>query len=304
MLAATRKFFVNRGVLEVDTPVLSAAAVCDPNIDSIRAELDLLPGAPRFLRTSPEFHMKRLLCAGFPDIFEIARVFRDAESGPRHLPEFTLVEWYRLAVGFDDIMQETVDLLSSLIEPRLLPRPATFISYREAFERFAGVDPLTASLAALRRAGDVDERLAEALGDRRDEWLDLLLMTHVAPRFDSDRLTVLHRYPASQAALARLDPHDADLAQRFELFFGDLELANGFVELTDPAEQAARFARDQDSRLAAGKPLRPLDRRFLSALEAGLPSCAGVAAGFDRILMINEGSRDIRNVVTFSFEDA
>lgn len=301
MLARARRFFEVRGILEVDTPALSWAAVSDPHIDSIRAQLELRPGDACYLRTSPEFALKRLLCAGYPDLYEIARVFRDAEAGPRHQPEFTLIEWYRLGFSLDDMMRETVELMRALIEPEHVAPETAYLAYRDAFRELAGVDPLTAGLDALQRAAGADERLVCALGEQRDAWLDLLLATRVAPAFPGDRLTVLHHYPASQAALARLSPDDRSVAERFEVFRGTLELANGFVELEDVAEQAARFERDQALRREHGKPAHPIDRQFLAALGAGLPACAGVAVGFDRLLMINERTDDISDVMSFAF---
>ena len=301
MLAAARRFFDARGVLEIDTPVLSRAAVSDPQIDSIRARLDLRPGHDYYLRTSPEFPMKRLLAAGYPDIYEIARVFRDGEAGPRHQPEFTLVEWYRLGLGLDDIMRETVEFARALLEERQPDQPPFYTTYRDAFIAHAALDPFTAGLDELRRVSGADERLVAAMGDRRDDWLDLVLATRVAPAFGGRRLTVLHHYPASQAALARLAPETPEVAERFEVFCGELELANGFVELADAAEQAARFERDQALRKAGGKALRPFDRQLIAALEAGLPACAGVAVGFDRLLMINEGTDDVSDVMSFPF---
>ena len=301
MLAAARRFFDERDILEVDTPAMSRAAASDPHIDSIRAQLDLIPGEDHYLRTSPEFAMKRLLCAGYPDIYEIARVFRDGEVGARHQPEFTLVEWYRHGFSLQDMMRETIEFLERLLESEHLSQPATYRAYREAFRECSDIDPMTADLAALQEAADADARLVAALGASRDDWLDLLLATRVAPTFARDGLTVLHHYPASQAALARLSPSDPSAAERFEVFHGRLELANGFVELADASEQAARFERDQAIRRDHGKPTRPLDQQFLAALGAGLPACAGVAIGFDRLLMINEGTDDITDVVSFAF---
>lgn len=301
MLAAARRFFDERAILEVETPALSPAAVSDPHIESIRARLDLRPGDDYYLRTSPEFAMKRLVCAGYPDIYEIARVFRDGEAGPRHQPEFTLIEWYRLGFSLDAMMRETVELASALIEPQHVEQSAVYRTYRDAFRELAGVDPFTAGVGTLQRVAGADDRLAVALGEQRDAWLDLLLATRVAPALPRDRLTVLHHYPASQAALARLCPDDPSVAERFEVFHGELELANGFVELGDVAEQAARFERDRVQRREQGKPARPLDRQFLAALHAGLPECAGVAVGFDRLLMINQQSDDIAAVMSFAF---
>jgi lysyl-tRNA synthetase class 2 len=301
MLAAARKFFDERSILEVDTPAMSRATASDPHIDSNRAQLDLTPGEDHYLRTSPEFAMKRLLCAGYPDIYEIARVFRDGEVGVRHQPEFTLVEWYRHGFSLQDMMGETIEFLERLLESEHLAQPATYPDYRDAFRECSGIDPMTAGLPALQDASGTDARLVVTLGARRDDWLDLLLATRVAPTFARDRLTVLHHYPASQAALARLSPSDPSVAERFEVFHGSLELANGFVELADAGEQAARFERDQVIRRENARPSRPLDRQFLAALGAGLPACAGVAVGFERLLMINQRTDDIADVVSFAF---
>lgn len=304
LLTKSREFFAARNVLEVDTPALSPAAVSDPHIDSIEARLGLRAGQACFLRTSPEFAMKRLLCAGYPDIFEIAKVFRDNEAGPAHQPEFTLIEWYRRDFTLRQIMDETVALLDALIEPRYRPAPAAFRSYRDAFRQFAGLDPLSADLDELRAAGPADERLHSALGERKDDWLDLILTTRVAPAFGRNGFTVLYHYPESQAALARYAPGHPEVAERFEVFLGEMELANGFVELQDASEQARRFARDQAARRELDKVQRPLDEKLLAALAAGLPDCAGVAVGLDRVLMINEATGDISTVMTFCYDEA
>jgi len=302
MLGRARAFFAARGVLEVETPILSPAAVSDPHLESVTARLALDPERPRWLRTSPEFALKRLLCAGFPDVYEIGRVFRDGERGARHQPEFTMVEWYRHGFGLAGIVADTVDFVHAVLDTRFAGAPRT-LDYREAFRQHAGLDPVDAPLEALAAAAGADVRLRAALGDRRDDWLDLVLATRVVPCFARDRLTVLRHYPASQAALARICPADASVADRFEVFCGDLELANGFVELADADEQAARFEADQARRAAAGLPTRPVDRRLLAALRHGLPPCAGVAVGFDRLVMLGEMTDDIRSVQTFPFED-
>lgn len=302
MLARARDFFAERNVLEVETPVLSRAAVSDPHIESIAAMAGPDPARLAWLRTSPEFCMKRLLAAGWPDIYEIGKVFRGGEAGARHQPEFTMVEWYRLGFGLQEIVGDTLDFVSALIGERRLRRPADTLEYGEAFRRYAGVDT-AAPVAALAAACGADDRLADAMGEARDGWLDLLLATRVAPQFPADRLTVLRHYPESQAALARLCPDDPAVADRFEVFLGPLELANGFVELRDAAEQAARFDADQARRQQAGQPVRPRDERLLAALRHGLPACAGVAVGFDRLVMIDAMADDIRRVQTFVFEE-
>lgn len=303
MLEAARGFFAGRAVLEVDTPLLSRTTVSDPYIESIRAELKHQPDKPYYLQTSPEYFMKRLLCAGYPDIFQICKAFRDGEAGRRHSPEFTLIEWYRRGFSLQQIMQETVDLVTALIEPRFIEVLPKFVEHRSALQELAGVDPEQSTIAALAHAAAADERMIASLGGHRDAWLDLVLSICVVPRFDSGRLTVLYHYPASQSALARLCPANASVADRFEVFFGDLELANGFVELQDAGEQLSRFAANQALRRQRAQPLRPLDRRFIVALRSGLPACAGVAVGFERLLMINEMSDDIRRVQTFAVDE-
>jgi lysyl-tRNA synthetase class 2 len=302
MLDAARRFFAERAVLEVDTPLLSRTTVSDPHIESIAATLAPKHGRPYFLQTSPEFFMKRLLCAGYPDIYQIGKAFRGGEAGRRHSPEFTLVEWYRRGYGLRQMMEETAAFIAALIGPRCGTVPE-FIEYRDAFGQYADVDPEQSSLAALAEAAGADQRMIRSLGEDRDAWLDLVLSLRVVPQFAAGRLTVLYHYPASQAALARLCPGNAALADRFEIFHGDLELANGFVELQDANEQARRFETDQSLRRQRDQPVHSTDRRLIAALRAGLPDCAGVAVGFDRLLMINEMSEDIGKVQTFAFDE-
>ncbi|MDJ0911243.1 MAG: EF-P lysine aminoacylase EpmA [Woeseiaceae bacterium] len=294
MLARVRRYFEARSVLEVDTPSLSHTTVTDPNIASIGVSGD------RFLSTSPEFAMKRLLAAGYPDIFSICRVFRDEERGRLHLPEFTMVEWYRHGFGLDDIVRDTLALIAFVASRPELAHDVPVIDYADVIQQFAGVDPLTASVDELAHAAEADAELAASLGDRRDDWLDLLLATRVAPSLPSDSLTVIRHYPISQAALARCNPDNPAVADRFEVFIGNVELANGFVELTDAEEQAERMQTDIDERRRRGQPTPDPDEHFLDALRAGLPECAGVALGFERLHMFVEECDDIRDVVTFS----
>ena len=300
MMADARRFFGERDVLEVDTPLLSSTTVSDPHIESVQASLR---GQPYFLQTSPEYFMKRLLCSGYPDIYQVCKVFREGESGRRHSPEFTMVEWYRHGFGLNRMMRETTEFITALLEPPRLAAPPLLTDYRGAFRTHAGLDPADASVAALAEAADADERLTGSLGEDRDAWLDLLLSTRVVPCFPPRRLTVLYHYPASQASLARRCPEDPSVADRFEVFYGDLELANGFVELRDAKEQARRFAEDREMRARRNQVQHPPDRRLLAALESGLPDCAGVAVGFERLLMINEMTDDIRETQTFPLEE-
>lgn len=291
LLACAREWFAAGGVLEVQTPALDTAAVSDPNIESIEARL-AARAAPHYLHTSPEYAMKRLLAAGFPDIYQVCTVFRDGEAGRRHQPEFTMIEWYRHGMGLDAIVDDTVGLVGALLSRDPVVRR---LRYDEALSETCGVSS-ESDMTALRAAAGAD--FPASLSGRRDALLDFLFATRVSPAFPEDTLTAVTHYPASQAALARLDP-DSGRALRFELFHGDLELANGFVELTDAAEQRARFEADQDRRRADGLALRPLDTRFLAALEHGLPDCAGVALGFDRVLMRAVGAASIEAVTSF-----
>ncbi len=302
MLKRARAFFEERNILEVDTPILSRFAVSDPQIDSIGVTLQLDPGKSWFLQTSPEYCMKRLLSAGYPDIYEICKVFRDAEAGRYHQPEFTMVEWYRLGFGLNDIMQDTLEFITTLVDAKRFDKAPMLLSHAEAFSEFAGIDSSTADIGTLAEAAAVDDQLKESLGDRRDDWLDLILAEKISRKFPTDRLTALCHYPASQAALSRICPDNASVADRFEVFAGDLELANGYVELVDAKEQSSRFEADRSSRKQAGRPQRPIDGAFIAALESGLPACAGVAAGFDRMHMLNEGADDIRQALCFAFE--
>ncbi len=302
MLKRARAFFEERNILEVDTPILSRFAASDPHIESIEVTLQLDPDKSWFLQTSPEYCMKRLLSAGYPDIYEICKVFRDAEAGRYHQPEFTMVEWYRLDFGLNDIVQDTLEFITTLVDAKRFDKAPMLLSHAEAFAEFAGIDSSTADIETLSAAAAADDQLKQSLGDSRDDWLDLILAEKISSKFPTDRLTALCHYPASQAALSRICPDDASVADRFEVFAGDLELANGYVELVDAKEQSSRFEADQSARKLAGRPQRPIDRAFIAALASGLPACAGVAVGFDRVHMLNEGTGDIRQALSFAFE--
>ena len=211
-----------------------------------------------------------------------------------------MIEWYRLDYGLQKIMQDAIDLVSALLAAERISADAWFVSYTEAFLNVLSLNPFTADIDSLAKAAGADENLKNALGDNRDAWLDLLLAGKVSDGFASDRLTVLHHYPASQAALARVCPQDNDLADRFELFYGKVELANGYVELTDADEQLERCERNQQLRSEQGLPVPDIDENLIAALDAGLPPCAGVAVGFDRLFMINEDASDIHATCSFT----
>ena len=302
MLTRARAFFAARGVLEVDTPILSTAGVTDPQIESISAEVRGFPHR-FFLSTSPEFPMKRLLAAGCGDVYQICKVFRDAERGRWHNPEFTMLEWYRL--GFDDaaLMTEVEDLVRQLLAPERQLAAAERLTYAEALRRHAGVD------AHLAGEDDLD-RAARRLGIEcqasldRDAKLDLLMGLAVGPRLGRERPCFVCDYPASQASLARLKPGEPAVAARFELYLDGIELANGFHELADPAEQRARFAADLETRRLRGQALPPMDERLLAALGAGMPDCAGVALGFDRLIAVALGAGSLAEAMAFPIESA
>ena len=296
-----RDYFADTNTLEVDTPVLSPYAVSDTQIESLEAR-STLSESPLYLSTSPEFMMKRLLAAGYPDIYSIGRVFRDGEIGSSHQPEFTMVEWYRLNATLDEIASDTVAAIGAALGSATLARSAMTLDYRDAFLGIANIDPMTATIDELAAAADADRDLRHALGDHRDDWLDLILSTVVTAEFAVDAITVVRHYPASQAALARLCPSDPRLADRFEVFIGPVEIANGYVELTDANEQRSRMQHDQDNRRQRGRRARPFDAQLLAALDSGLPQCSGVAMGLERLHMTHRQTTDIRDVITFAFE--
>jgi elongation factor P--(R)-beta-lysine ligase len=301
LLAEVRAHFAATGALEVETPVLVRAGVTDVHLESL--EVRRADGARAgFLHTSPEYAMKRLLADGAPDIYQIARVFREGERGRRHNPEFTMVEWYRLGIDHHALMDEVEQLLRSLIEPRRPVGPTRHTTYADAFLETLGLDPLTSPtsrLVAEIRARGTD--VPESIVGEHDALLDLAMATLVATTFPADRITFMHDFPASQAALARVR---GPVASRFEAFWGELELANGFHELGCADEQARRFESDRAERARRRQPDRAPDQLFLAALEAGLPSSAGVALGFDRVVMIATRASAIDDVIAFPVERA
>ena len=310
LLQEIRVFFSARGVLEVETPLLSSAAVTDPALASFptRYTGPLFPrGQTLYLHTSPEFPMKRLLAAGSGSIYQICKVFRDGESGRRHNPEFSLLEWYR--VGFDlfRMMTETGELVMQLLAPNRELQAPERLTYREAFLRHALIDPHTATFGDYTAAAErLDLDVPQELHKQKDTaaWCDLLLTHVVEPKLGQGRLTFIHDYPASQASLARIRPGDPPVAERFELYLQGMELANGFHELADAEEQRTRFERQQQVRAAGGLPPVPVDERLLSALEHGLPDCSGVALGLDRLVMVASGARAIEEVIAFPIDRA
>lgn len=303
LLAQVRAFFAGRGVLEVQTPVALRHAVTDVQIQALRVtdEAD-----PRWLQTSPEYPMKRLLAAGSGDIYQVCPVFRAGERGRLHNPEFTMVEWYRLGFDLAQLMQETAALAAALLEAggQTAP-PCELVSYSAAFGSALGCDPLTATPAQLAGLAAQHGLARSSIeGSTRDDLLDFLVASVVGPQLGRGQLTCLHHFPASQAALAQLDRDDPRTALRFELYAEGIELANGYVELASAAEQRLRFEADQAERRRRGLQAPDLDTRLLAALEAGLPACAGVAMGFDRVAMLALGASRLDEVLAFSWERA
>jgi lysyl-tRNA synthetase class 2 len=300
-----RQFFTERDVLEIDTPIMSAAANTDPNIESFSTQFSGHQNAgsrERWMRTSSEFAQKRLLAAGLGDCYELGRVFRNGEAGRRHNPEFTMLEWYRVGWDHRRLIDETIDLVIAALGLVVKSAKVQKCTYRELFRSTIEVDPFVATDAELRVAlGDVR---VDSAGLSRDDWLDLLLTHRIQPSFPPDRITVVYDYPASQCALAKIRNDDPPVAERFELYVGAQELANGYHELTDAGEQRARFVHDNARRRERGLRELPIDENLLAALESGMPACAGVALGIERLLMAMSGTDDIRYVLPFVFADA
>lgn len=302
MLAAIRAFFAARGVLEVETPILSRHAATDPALSSLRIVEDGA-AAGMFLQTSPEFPMKRLLAAGAGPIYQVCKVFRDDERGRRHHPEFTLLEWYRPGLSMPALMDEVRELVRTVLARPLLH--AEHISYRDLFRSRLAVDPWRTSPKQLR---DLAERSGITGFDTSaldlDGWLDLLLSHCLEQDLGRGRMTFIYDYPASQAALARVRDGVVPAAERFELYLEGMELANGFNELTDAAEQRRRFEHDLQVRGERGQSTVLMDRQLLAALEAGMPDTAGVALGLDRLLMMAVGAEHIDQILAFPIDRA
>jgi lysyl-tRNA synthetase class 2 len=302
VLARIRAFFADRGVLEVETPLLAAAPVTDLHLHALQCRYrgpGAADGRVLYLQTSPEFAMKRLLAADSGPIYQICKAVRNGETGRRHNPEFTILEWYRPGWDHHRLMDEIDELLTVILGTR----PGERLTYQVAFERYAGIDPHAASDEALRRRVEA-LGMEDTGGLRRDDLLDLILTHVIEPRLGHCQPSFIHDYPASQAALARIRKGEPPLAERFEVFSEGVELANGYHELTDPDEQRRRFVADLAARRAADLAEVPIDERFLAALEHGLPPCAGVAFGIDRLLMVKTGTREIGEVLAFPIERA
>jgi len=296
LLQDIRGFFVERDVLEVETPLISKAGNTDPEIQSIRTDTG------DYLRTSPEFPLKRLLAAGSGDIFELGRVFRAGESGRYHNPEFTMLEWYRTGFGYHQLMDEVAELVRSCGHGEFDQWPEQRLSYRQLFLDYLDLDPFTAAsqeLSAVAKKHNITDIELE-----RKQWLDLLISLVIQPALPEESLTFIYDFPADQAALARIRPGSPPKAERFELYLGRTELANGYQELTDSDEQRLRFDTENAQREKRGEAKCETDHHLIAALEHGLPECAGVALGVDRLLMSLCDAETISDVTAFPFSRA
>lgn len=299
-----RGFMHQRGVTEVHTPILSAAGNTEPNIEGFVTEYHgprHAGAARRYLRTSPEYPLKRLLATGFGDCYELGRVFRNGEAGRRHNPEFDMLEWYRTGFDHRRLMLETIELARAALGLVGDDAEVRVVSYRDLYRDTLGLDPVHADFDALR--APLVEFGIDPEGLGRDDWLDLLMTHCLEPEFPRDRITAVYDYPASQCMLARVRDGKPPLAERFELFLGSRELANGYHELADAHEQRARFGRENALREARGQPLMPIDENLLAVLDE-LPDCAGVALGVERLLMAMLDADNIAEVMAFPFARA
>lgn len=301
MLATARAFFLNRDVMEVDVPVATSHACIDENIDLIKVVDG--QGGKRFLQSSPEYGMKRLLAEGSGDIYQIGHVFRDGEVGARHNPEFTMVEWYRCGFSLEQLVAET----ASFIELFLGPQPCSILTYRAAMQTYAGIDYVHADeaqlLQCIKKHGI--ELSAELASGGKDDLLNILIGSVVEPHLGKGQLTAVIDFPASQCALAELDSNEeVTVAKRFEFYYEGNELANGYRELRDFNEQKKRLEKSNQARLKKGKEALPLDPFFLEALKKGLPACCGVAVGFDRLMMLRNKAVHIKDIIPYCWTES
>ncbi len=297
LLQDIRDFFQQREVLEVETPILSPYANVDPAIESFSVREQ---GKDYYLHTSPEFAMKRLLAAGSGAIFQIAKVFRQEELGRWHHPEFTLLEWYRPQWTLSALMEEVLALIQSL-DNQFKQLSVQYDTYQKIFQRYTGIDPLNTTVSVLRQYSQNAGFAVEGLGEDKDAWLDLLMVHVIEPKMASG-ITFISEYPTTQAALARINSCNPQVADRFEMYIKGVEIANGFYELKDAKEQELRFMQDNRYRKQHQQAVLPYDRKLLMALEDGLPDCSGVAVGVDRLLMLATGATHIEQVLSFGLE--
>ena len=291
MYRTIRDFFAEKGVQEVETPLVAAAAITDPFIEPLKVENNY------YLQTSPEYAMKRLLVAGLGSIFQICKAFRKEEHGDLHNSEFTLLEWYRVGFNHHTLISEVIELLQIILKIQQIKK----ISYQEIFYHYVSLDPLNCTLEDLQQKSleykiYLTRNAVENLD--KSDYFDLLFSHIIQPQLEDDIVWVIYDYPVEQAALAKINTDKQAVAERFEIFINGIELANGYHELQDVVEQKARFARDLANREKLQLAPLPIDTQLLAALELGLPACAGVALGLDRLLMIKIKASSIKEVIT------
>lgn len=303
ILKAIRDFFFARNVLEVETPLLSKFGVTDPHIHAIPVVLEN-GTQPHYLQTSPEYAMKRLLAAGCGAIYQICKAFRGGDSGNEHNPEFTILEWYRPGYTHFDLITEVDELLQVILSTK----PAQLITYQDLFLRYLAIDPHTIALNELQDFGKKSEfNFSEFFIENAtvDDWLQALFSYYIEVHLVGDAPWVVYNYPPSQAALAKINMQgDKIVAERFEVYVNGVELANGYHELCDPKQQLHRFEEDQKMRKQLNKPNMEIDQRLIAALEAGMPPCAGVALGLDRLIMLALKAARIQEVISFPIDRA
>ena len=290
-----RLFFAEKGVLEVDTPILSQSASCDVNLDSFSTTFNQ---RPYYLQTSPEFSMKRLLASGSGSIFQIAKSFRQGESGRYHNPEFALLEWYRLEFKMNDLIEEVVELLMNCFNENL---SFSSVSYERLFHRYTNINPHQATTEELLAyaASEGNPEMASVCGDSLSNCLDYVFSQYIQPKLKLNLVYIVTDYPVCMAMLAKLSDQKLPTAKRFEVYFKNIELANGYEELTDAEEQQQRFQQELKERADNGVDSVPMDGYLLAAMEHGLPNCSGVALGLDRLLMLMTNAASIDEVLTF-----
>jgi len=308
MLAIIRDFFKQRNVLEVETPLLCQATGTDPQLHFFTSFYQPIAGQttqqqPLFLQSSPEFAMKRLLAAGCGSIYQICKAFRNGESGIFHNPEFTLLEWYRVGFTLDQLINETVELINCVLTEKLTTVEIKKISYCQLFQQTTGLDPLSFSQPSYQAYAE-SQGMVEAVnlcGTDHSLWLDYLFSFKVQTTLKNIPICIVYGYPAIQASLARINPDNKQLADRFEIFMAGVELANGFFELADADEQAQRFEQENYQRTSKQLPPVKTDQKFIAALREGLPECCGVAVGLDRLLMTLTGQHSLNDVIAFPY---
>ena len=304
IISKIRNFFNDRNVIEVETPLLCSGTITDIHIDVFSTEYDSLSTIPskKFLQTSPEFAMKRLLASGYGDIYQICKAFRNEGAGSHHNPEFTILEWYRL--GFDHF--KLIDEVEALLQTILDAPEGVRISYQKVFKQYTGIDPLATNTQQLKKIVHEAGLMSGWLESEED--LDTLLQfvfsEVVEKNFDFEVPYFVYDFPVTQASLAKVSNEDSRVAHRFECYYRGLELANGFYELTDDVEQLNRFKLENLQRIEAGFEGRPIDLKLIDALKSGLPQCSGVAVGIDRIIMLALNRNKIEDVITFSIKNA